>query len=166
MMIVVEGPDGAGKSTLIEAARQKRQYFVRFQSSGPPPDKKAVIQTLFWLQSFPGNIPLVCDRIPCISDRVYGPILRNTDLFVGMPLDFGLAKCSTLIYCRPPTSVLLKNALEGVHLEGVRERQEHIVQAYDQLINKLSEKLNARVIQYDYTSDDPVEIWKKVFGPL
>lgn len=164
-MIVVEGPDGAGKTTLIEAARQLRNYFVMVRSSRNPPDKKTMIQFQFWLTSLPKDITLVCDRIIAISDRVYGPILRNQDLFDGLPLDFGLTHVTTLIYCRPPTSVLLKNAVEGVHLEGVRERQEHIVQAYDALMNRLSEKLNARVIEYDFTKDDPLKTWKKVFGP-
>jgi hypothetical protein len=165
MLIVVEGPDGAGKSTLIESARQKKEYFVRWQSSGPPPDLKTVIQVLFWLSSFPKDVHVVCDRIPCISDRVYGPILRGIDLFEKMPLDFGLGKLDTLVYCRPPTETLLKNATEGTHLEGVRERQEQIVQGYDALINKLAEKLSARVIEYDFTKESPVELWKKVFSP-
>jgi thymidylate kinase len=163
MFVICEGPDGTGKSTLIESARQKDKYFVRFQSSGPPPTLETVTAVLFWLRQFPKAIHVVCDRLPCISDRVYGPILRKVDLFKGLPLNFGLGAADVIIYCRPPIEVMMRNAQTGTHLAGVAEKQKALIQGYDELFMRIEKELPAKVIRYDFTKESAEELWARVF---
>src|SRR5690606_2913542 len=149
MFVIVEGPDGAGKSTLIESARQKHRYFVRVQSSGPPPSIIAGNRWLRWLGPFPKELNLVSDRIPVISERISGPILRDIDLFEQCDIDYGLAKVDVIVYCRPPNEVLLRNAAEGVHLAGVSSRQAELVSAYDRLMERPAYVLP--VVRFEFT---------------
>lgn len=161
MFVIVEGPDGAGKSTLIESARQKDRYFVRVQSSGPPPSIIAVNRWLRWLGQFPKELNLVCDRIPVISERIYGPILRDIDLFEQYDIDYGLEKVDVIVYCRPPNEVLLRNAAKGVHLAGVSSRQAELISAYDRLMERLAYVLP--VVRYDFTRTSAKELWDSIF---
>lgn len=163
MFVICEGTDGAGKSTLIESARQKDKYFVRFQSSGPPPTLKTVTGVLYWLRTFPKDVHIVCDRIPNISDRVYGPILRKTDLFKDLPLNFGLGNADVIVYCRPPIEVMMANAQTGTHLAGVAEKQKALIQGYDELFMRIEKELPAKVLRYDFTRETAEELWRRVF---
>lgn len=81
-VVVLEGPDGGGKSTLAAAFKQECGYDVRHE--GPPPvDRAGLFEyyvgrlTLHLASTFmaPG---LVLDRF-ALGERVYGPLLRDQD---------------------------------------------------------------------------------------
>jgi hypothetical protein len=162
-VIVVEGCDGSGKTTLIEQARgnQKDRYFVTLRASRYQPTLKTAFQYLSWIRH-QTDLDLVLDRFHFISDRVYGPILRNEDVFADIPISFGLEKVAAIVYCRPPTPIIIENSKKGVQLEGVAERVSKLVDKYDFLMDALALK-GHRVFTYDYTGDDPHEFWKHVW---
>lgn len=77
-MIVVEGPDGAGKTTLIEALMERFDLPVAPRVVSK--DAEAMVDLKVWvdknlLQGFHGTI---YDRHRLISETIYGPILRST----------------------------------------------------------------------------------------
>jgi hypothetical protein len=103
-MIVIEGPDGAGKTTLAKqlAADLKLEY----HHEGPPPkDISPLDHYGRVLEDFRRNkTDVVIDRF-AYGERVYGPILRGKDNLghVGWKLMVRLMRaCSVVpIYCLP-----------------------------------------------------------------
>jgi hypothetical protein len=164
--IVVEGCDGAGKTTLIERARegQKERYFCTVRASRYPPDLKTAFQYLQWVKH-QRDFDLLLDRIHFISDRVYGPILRGQDIFGEMPLDFGLQTVAAIVYCRPATEVIHANARKGMQMSGVLEHLDALITGYDDLMKRLEQK-GLKVIRYDYGQDDPKAFWRFVWGEV
>jgi hypothetical protein len=164
-IIVVEGTDGSGKSTLIERARenQSSRYFIKCQASRYQPDLKTAFQYLNWLKRAP-EIDLILDRFHFISDRVYGPVLRNEDVFQNLPLNFGLQGVGAIVYCRPSTDRIVENVNKDIHLKGVREHIETLIQRYDTLMARLHNEFSFRIFTYDYEIDEPVSFWRHVFA--
>lgn len=163
-IVVVEGSDGAGKTTLIERARegQRERYFLTVRASRYPPDVKTAFQYLNWVKH-QRDLDLVLDRIHFISDRVYGPILRNADIFKDLPIDFGLQDVGAIVYCRPPLELIAENVRKNLQLTGVPENIERIVNAYDTLMEIVKGR-GKKVIKYDYTADDPGSFWRYVWA--
>lgn len=166
-IIVVEGCDGSGKTTLIEQARgnQKDRYFVVCRASRYQPNVKTAFQYLAWLKK-QTDLDLILDRFHFISDRIYGPIIRNEDVFRDMPLTFGLQGVSAVVYARPPDTVIHGNVgKDRLQLEGVLERTQRIIGEYDLLMAKLMAQ-GIPVHKYDYTVDDPVTFWRYIWSKI
>lgn len=165
-IVVVEGCDGAGKTTLIERARegQRERYFLTVRASRYPPNVKTALQYLQWIKH-QRDLDLILDRIHFISDRVYGPILRNEDIFKDFPLGFGLQDVSVIVYARPPLATIHDNVGKNHQMKGVRENIDALVVGYDKIINTLKDK-GKRIIQYDYTNDDPASFWRHVWSEV
>lgn len=162
-IVVVEGMDGSGKTTLIEKSRgsQKDRYFAIIRASRYPPDVKTAVRYLSFVD-MPRNIDLVLDRFHFISDRIYGPILRGADIFQEFPIQFGLAHVNVVVYARPPVSYILDNLHKNLQLSGVTEQATALINRYDNHMDKLKET-GVVVMQYDYTNDDPMGFWNSVW---
>lgn len=154
MLVIIEGPDGAGKSTLIDNLKQSKRYFVVLRNSGPPRDLDDVHRFVNLLELTPPEMPVICDRHPCISDRLYGPILRNVDLLVDRPSTWMLSGVDLIVYCRPPTETILANVrrTRGTQLEGVEENCRKLIDAYDEQMRTLAAG-GLPVLQYNYESE-------------
>lgn len=164
-VVVVEGCDGSGKSTLISRARenQKDRYFVTLQASRYPPDVKTALQYLNWVKSL-RTLDMICDRYHFISDRVYGPVLRDTNLFKPFPLDFGLKEVAVVVYCRPSREKIIENVNAGIHLGGVREHVDALIDGYDALMFSIESMKIAKVLRFDYQEHDAVPFWRHVWS--
>src|SRR6266702_7002766 len=81
MIFVVEGPDGAGKSTLVKSIRAQakiRHVQCHFlSSSGPPASLDHIQNEVDWLSIAPRTMNLFCDRHRFISEPIYGLIVRG-----------------------------------------------------------------------------------------
>lgn len=167
-IVIVEGTDGSGKSTLIERARenQSSRYFIRTQASRYQPSLKIAFQYLNWIKHKPDDIPVIMDRFHFISDRVYGPILRKEDVFKDLPLNFGLQSVSAIIYCRPSREKIIENVNAGTHLAGVRSSIEDLISAYDVLMDKLKEDFHLPIYRYDYQEDEALSFWRHIFSEV
>ena len=77
MIVIIEGPDGAGKTTLAKQLMDK--YNLSYHHEGPPPTD---IHPLKYYSDVLENIAhknnVVIDRF-ALGERVYGPPLRGED---------------------------------------------------------------------------------------
>lgn len=159
-LLIVEGPDGAGKTTLIESFRQSiKRYFGMFRFSRNPANPEDVIAFLNMLETRPKNLILFCDRHPLISEPIYGPILREANHAAEFSLSRhleDLQETVQIIYCRPSKDVILRNVAEtrGTQLEGVPEEIEKIIDAYDHRMRRMEEEFNIPIRYYDFRMDN------------
>jgi hypothetical protein len=76
LVIIVEGPDGAGKTTL--AKRLAQDLDLEYHHEGPPPQGVASLTHYTRLLGDAKGKRVIFDRF-ALGERVYGPILRGHD---------------------------------------------------------------------------------------
>lgn len=160
-MIVVEGPDGSGKTTLAKWIEE--EFSIEYRraptlSSEHGPDDEAVV----WFENqmdrdIEGG---VYDRIFTISEPIYqlatpGRPLMRDEVYMGLALQKLWVKCDLLIFCLPPWADARQNledvnrlALQGVDVLAL----EKIHWAYNYQFQLFKECYFDRVTLYDYTS--------------
>lgn len=152
-MIIVEGPDGAGKSTLIKKLMDADPKIVMAPRActslaGP----LSGIELVNWLQQCGVMRGYVYDRHPCISGPVYGAVYADpVNGWVGS----WVRKCfreiqdvARVIYCRPPRREIIKSVNESAQMGGVDRKIHRIIDTYDAIM--------ANIInhdRYDWTRD-------------
>lgn len=154
-MVIIEGLDNTGKSTL--ALRLASDFKGLMVSNKRRP--QAISDVLQWIDNLMMlhvNYRLFVDRVPHVSEPIYGPICRNTGILTP---EFVSAVYRTLpatyVYCRPPTSTIFN--MTKPEMEGVKENRSELLRAYDDW---------ARIhepIYYDYT--DP-ESYTRLIGKI
>lgn len=151
MKIIVEGPDGSGKSTLVRrmtlpstASTLKLELMPRAcTSEGGPVDELAQWTIDDLGRSSEGRLELH-DRYPLFSEMIYGPITRGKlatlfdtewhDLAMSLLRDNHQA---VLVWCLPPRHMVIDNVLDedkAKHMEGVAEQIGDIWDAYQAMI--------------------------------
>ena len=150
-MIVVEGMDNSGKTTLVQQISSR--FNIQIQPSlGPPtPEKAFQILTEFIL----ARDLRVYDRLVAFSDTVYGPPLRQrvvTDPTQWTWIHRILRTQPFIIYCRPPTERVLDFGDRG-QMDGVVARAKQLLRGYDSLFNSLEDFFGVgSYTTYDYTN--------------
>ena len=162
-MIVIEGPDGAGKTTLKENLLTHHDlHLVRrhCDSDGP------IVRLRSWVERDLKQIPQAADlydRHALISEPIYGPIVRGSTVegfsdpewFLSTWGSF-LAQKPILIFCMPP----LRTVMDNIHdpyisqMDGVERHIRAIYYSYHFLILRLKAGGYDRIITWDYTSPD------------
>lgn len=165
-MIVVEGPDGAGKTTLARALSNIYGFRIegknkndRSEPDGPP-KRSAKERTWEALGlAVAAHTPVVIyDRL-FVSELIYGPIVRHS-------IEFGSRErqqCELIfaalgvpfILCLPPKETVLENLARGE--QYARGQQSEIYQAYESYWPPL---LNTE--KYDYTRDGLEKITHRI----
>jgi len=164
-LIVVEGPDGSGKTTLIAALRRRSpKYFWGVRASRNPGSFSNLVNACSWLNvAALHSAPLVVtDRHPLVSEPIYATVLRRPALATPgwfkekWQTDLHCITC--LIYCKPPRLVIAENLLKGgQQLVGVPENISTIIDLYDGLISELIDEYGIKVRYYDYLSSNPAD---------
>lgn len=147
--VILEGPDGGGKTTLIRHFLQKgmRQHPRASHSTGGP---VPALDTWVTNHSNPGT-GWVFDRHPLISEPIYGPICRGK-----VPGQFNdprwveeetrrCAADNVLVLCLPPQAIARENAGKDGQMVGVLDHYDEIYNAYLRLW------WPGVIIRYDYT---------------
>jgi len=139
-MIIVEGPDGSGKSTL-----GKKLGGRVLHSGGPCTDPDELMARVKRLseQYREGD---VIDRFPYLSEIVYGqPAIIDPMLLISMWEEFQEKRNARLIYCRTDIPTMYKNISHKAkehksaeYLEEVKSRYFEIVTKYDELFSIVS----------------------------
>lgn len=131
MIVIVEGPDGAGKTTLIEQLKQGSRNAVYHHFGAPASDEEAFDYYKTYaaaINSCTPDVLNIFDR-SWYSDMVYGPVMRgrlemsreHADMLAAMVVANG---GGMVIYCTAPLKVLWSRC---------RTRGEEYVTKYEQL---------------------------------
>lgn len=152
LMIVAEGFDNTGKSTLMKRLEAYLKVSGHM-SNGRPHNPSEMYQRMMNYLSTPGIS--IHDRIHCISDQVYGPILRRENLFETPLGDAILAEFKAtphiIIYCRPPSQYILTGIDDREQMDGVIDHARMLLDGYDRLIRKMISDIGWNIFIYDYT---------------
>ncbi|AUM59768.1 thymidylate kinase [Pseudomonas phage PMBT14] len=151
-MIILEGPDNAGKTTLGEYLAKQLQTTVR-HSERPDP-KWNPVECLAHSSRQLRPQRAILDRVYAISEPVYGPICRGQsslgDQGAKAILDL-YHRPYLIIYCRPPSSVILKN--DGrEQMDGVIDNHAAIIAGYDKIMTDIAMFSRCTVVRYDWTN--------------
>lgn len=143
MIILVEGPDNAGKTTLVGMLQQARPQARISKCAGTPPSIEEMLEALREIgMAAEGDEDVIFDRSPLVSERVYGRTIGRGQRVGADLMDAALWRIAanephvrgplptTLIYCRPPTEVVLEFD-EREQMAGVRENARELLRAYD-----------------------------------
>lgn len=136
-MIIVEGPDGGGKTTLIKFLSELWELPVAPRVVSK--DARAMTDLKQWVEInvSKGWQNMIFDRHRLISEPIYGPILRssqasgfdNVDWLSVMMHKFYKAE-PLIIYCMPPLEVVKQNIQNDPDNEVVQDHIEAIYSAY------------------------------------
>jgi hypothetical protein len=140
-MIVVEGPDGAGKTTLIAALSKEFQLPIAPRVVAK--DTTAMVDLVKWVEE--NNAKpwerLLYDRHRLISETIYGPILNRSapgfdDIYwLGPQINRFYQKRPCIIYCLPPKEEVYKN----IHQDDTnKEVSPHWEQIYNMYVSRMA----------------------------
>lgn len=151
-MIIIEGPDNAGKSTLAEKLSKALNIPV-IHSVRPEKGwkEKDVLYHSTW-QLRPQEA--ILDRVYAISEYVYGRVIRGKTALGELHSEalFDLYNRPYLIiYCRPDDNVILDNKGRD-QMDGVIQHHQTIIDEYDVLMEEIKRFSIGSVIHYDWKS--------------
>lgn len=130
MNIVLEGPDGGGKSTLAEKISAVTGLRVQ-QGSGPP---RGVGEIEARMTAYLALDGVVFDRHPAVSQSVYGAMRGEgfSEEFVRLRDQF-YDSGPLMVYCRSTTASrhVVKPGESEDHVRLLTLRYSHLVEAYD-----------------------------------
>ena len=158
--IVIEGPDGCGKSFLVRRLVEFYPGLRPYHSGGPPDSQMGLMLRMLRIQRVIDETPsaIVLDRVPMISELVYGPVMRDE---LRMPRKESLLYLAALhpvvVYCKIPpqdaTHYMVKEAKEHktqAYTEAVGRRASRIHQAYHEIMLELAGDYGVSVFHYDW----------------
>lgn len=142
-MILVEGPDNSGKSTLINQLVKEFDLTLLDRPHGPPKDINELEERIKALEPYYNKRNVIIDRHPLIGEAIYGPILRKEDKLLKLKnlRDLKRTFWSSdlfIIYCRPPMDKIMNMETHQVkdydtpeHLKALKRNVVSIIDAYD-----------------------------------
>lgn len=153
-MIVVEGMDSSGKSTLCEQLGKDFQLDV-VHSTGTRSEEQMFARSHWMIRYSPAWH--ILDRFHVISDQVYGEVIRHHNPFASrrgeIVVDQFLSSNPLIIYCRPDSAVILDELGKKDQMEGVIPHAPSLIDKYDELIGKLYRRIPNNVIAYNYRDE-------------
>jgi adenylate kinase family enzyme len=150
MMIIIEGPDNSGKSTLGEYL--SKQLGTPLQRSEKPDPAWTPVQALEHSCRQLRPQSAIRDRAYVISEYVYGPICRGGSALQEYHPQamFDLySRPYLIIYCRPRSSTILRNGGRE-QMDGVLENHQRIIDGYDCLMEELARFSRCKILRYDW----------------
>lgn len=167
--VVVEGPDGSGKSRMVERIHTELGYPVHAKASdsltGP------VVNLADWTMRAQHEMaitpdPMVYDRHPVISEPIYGRLVRppirtgfDDRLWLGTR-KLALMPKVVVIWCLPPLDVCRANLALDRDMPGVVETIDDVHQAYVSAYRTWG----GWSIRWDYTTGDAYDVLAQIKG--
>lgn len=153
-MIIIEGVDGSGKSTLVQTLAERLELPVAPRVVSK--DMTPMVDLRKWTDEnlAAGFQEMIFDRHRLISEPIYGPVMhRHPDAgFWDLPwLSTAMAMLRVLrpvtIYCIPPFNVVWENLEHDPENREARAQALHLYHAY-----MAAACNNPHAMVYDYTA--------------
>lgn len=133
-MIVVEGVDNTGKTTLIKRLMRCFPQLEYVKSLGPATEREMIDFVMKYFE-MKDNKNIIFDRFPLIVESVYGPVVRDAckihhDRIVKLDKLFRRQR-PLIIYCDRSLEDILKTFHEREQMEGVEDKIEALKAYYE-----------------------------------
>lgn len=138
MLIILEGPDGAGKSTL--GKRIEAELGIKYYHSARPQsvyDQDRIMKEIAVMDADRSR-KYVIDRAPWISDPVYARVMRRPMLLSSEHFEMARNFEFKVLWCSPaglkPKNISTENKphKDPAFLRKVKVNHERIIDTYDQ----------------------------------
>lgn len=154
MIIVFEGMDNTGKTTAIEKMHTLFGFpIVKSLGKATKEEHEEWLINLVQRHNDTGHI--LVDRLPIISEYVYGPILRGENVLKDVQrrwLD-ELKPDMILVYCRPHRDLILGSLADRDQMAGVVDHGAALLQSYDDFMDRVRRLDEIPLIVYNYRVD-------------
>ena len=157
-MIIIEGPDGAGKTNLAE--RIHRRFGIPLAGRASHSTRGPVTELCKWvdrdLLTWGNKRLMIYDRYPLISEPIYGTLCRGS-LEASFTTSWMRARInlfrnlSAVIWCLPPLDAVISNVQAADQMPGVRDNIKAIWHMYACTANSWP----GPGMVYDYTNENP-----------
>lgn len=162
--VILEGPDGAGKSTLAKFLSELLGLPVIH--TGGPPDSKTALEAKLELCRQHG----LFDRVPMISDPIYSTIAARPLYIPRHELMEELARMNpVVVYCRGKTRRMWENISQERkahkspdHLKQVMVEYSQVVDLYDEFFK--SPPRGLQVLRYNWEEQTPHGLARRIFS--
>lgn len=151
MIIIIEGPDGAGKTTLANKLQKQTGYMLLHRSQPKSEEEKAKMMAEY-MDVLKSGKNCIMDRC-WYSEMVYGPVMRDAAV-ISYPqmyaLERQLARAGGLvIHCTGSLQTLWKRCLtRGEDYIVDKDTFTKIYNGYDELMNGVPHTVP--VVTYEY----------------
>lgn len=148
-VIIIEGPDDSGKSTLCNHLHQELHMPV----IRPHRNWGGWLESSHWYENLPSHAGIIFDRFPAISEPVYGPILRPSLVTTPWPGSEAWEEGLEILKAMNPIiifSFAQAGSWKRPQLDGVVENNELIVAAYVKHMHEYSTEHGLTVLEYDH----------------
>lgn len=159
-MLIVEGPDNSGKSTLVRRLAEEAKLLL-IANKRKPKTKSQIFEFMNLAIPLSHRFPTIFDRWSPISEAVYGPIIRGHSILSfhdeevarAAPILSGLSPM--IIYCRPDDDTIKESLGDRGQMPGVEENIDDLILSYDQVINHWAHAPNVSYPTVRYNYRDP-----------
>ena len=142
MIIVLEGPDGTGKSTL--GYQLAKDLNAQYYHSGGPKTLKELEDKMSELEIMAESSRYyIVDRVPYISEMVYGYALRGSSLITASQHQRYKSLAKLYIFCKPSAKHNVQMSLDfkahkpKIHTDLVIKNKDKIKDLYDSIFKKI-----------------------------
>lgn len=169
-MIIIEGPDGGGKSTLVEGLCMEYGLIVGERAT----KNRDLLYKVTRQDTYTAIAHEVMGNMskPFIWDRLFWSEMVYADV-VGRPVEFKpteqdlikkfLSSLSVLVVCMPPKHTVLENVAASKHeMDGVKERAEVIYDRYKSLF----QGYGGQLVWFDYTGEQTIGGYRNYDGVI
>lgn len=153
-MVIVEGMDNAGKTTLVQRLSADLKLLV-LNNRRRPQNKEEILDYVKLIRPLAAHFPVILDRYAPISEPIYGPICRSTRLLNPSDIEQLIATTVSMntlvVYCRPTVETILLFKDDIPQMDGVIQHGPALIEAYDTAMEFLGNQLP--VVGYNWQSD-------------
>lgn len=175
MIIILEGADNAGKSTL--GTRLANDTGLELVHPGGPPKtvSDAVLRCVEQSAAFnrAASFNFIYDRVTCISDMIYRGNQMYRLGYEAYQNELMVCKDVLIVYCRPCDAQLMNfdNHVTKSHetdevVEHAKQNVGRIIAEYDDVMNRLILTGTVPVWSYDFKSDTESAAYRAILGQI
>lgn len=167
-LVIIEGPDGAGKSTLIQNL-VAMGGFVSIHTGGPPRDRQDLEDKLDKIKlafDIAGDDILLLDRHPAVSDPIYSKVSGSrsfmTPGFLGEQV---WSMHPVFVYCRGSADSMRKNISKTPKAHKSPEQLLQVIQHHGEIV-QLYDAFFSLVphIKYNWQTDSVLSLAGRLSG--